>query len=76
MYPFRGRIDHVICTDLNIQIRRRVVLAGVTDVEIEKTVRDIADELGAYYNQDTPQCFDPTNKGFPDRQYLEKYVWR
>ena len=45
-----------ICQDLNIQIRHELVLTE--DDEVEAMVRKIAKDLGAYYSQDRPRCFD------------------
>lgn len=53
----------------NIQIERILSLAGASDEEIENVVRDIARDIGAYYGQDRPRCFDHHTNEFPYRQY-------
>lgn len=65
----RARMQE-ICQHPNIQIERRLILADVSDDEIEATVRGIAGELGAYYGQDRPRCFDRQTNEFPYRQFM------
>jgi hypothetical protein len=61
-----------ICYDLNIQIERRLPLADASDDEIEATIREIARDLGAYYGQDRPRCFDYHTDEFPYREYIQR----
>jgi hypothetical protein len=37
----------------------------------EETVRDIAKEIGSYYEQDRPRCFEVTTGDFPLEKYAE-----
>ena len=60
--------------DSNIQIKRSLSLAMATDNEIETMIRGIARELGEYYGQDRPRCFDCNTNEFPVRDYLEHHV--
>jgi hypothetical protein len=61
---------HDVCQDLNIQIKRTLQLAESSNDEIEAIVRDIAKDVGAYYGQDRPRCFDYCTNEFPVRQYI------
>jgi len=61
-----------VCQDLNIQIKRTIQLAESSDTEIESEVRDIAEDLGAYYGQDPPRCFDYRTREFPAQQYMAR----
>ena len=68
--PERGvHSEQEICPYLNIQIKREITLAGASDSDIETEVRKIAQELGAYYGQDRPRCFDYSTGEFPVRDY-------
>lgn len=56
----------------NIQIEQSFTLADVSDEEIEAKVRKVAKNLGAYYGQDHPQCFDYHTGDFPYTDYLRQ----
>lgn len=57
------------CDDLNIQAKRVLALAVAEDEESEEAVRGIASDIGSYYHQDRPQCFDYRTHEFPWQQY-------
>jgi len=63
---------HDVCQDLNIQIKRTLQLVESSNDEIEAIVRDIAEDVGAYYGQDRPRCFDYCTNEFPVRQYTTR----
>jgi len=54
---------------MNIQIERRLPLARASDDDIRDFVRDVAREIGNYYGQDHPSCFDYPTEDFPHKQY-------
>lgn len=58
-----------ICQDLNIQIEQRLSLIESSDDELETMIRKIARDLGAYYGQDSPRCFDCLTNKFPCKDY-------
>jgi hypothetical protein len=64
--------EREICYYPNIQIERRLPLADASDKEIETKIREIARELGAYYGQDRPRCFDYHSDEFPYREYIQR----
>jgi len=64
--------DREICYDPNIQIERKLPLANASDDEIETMIREIARDLGAYYGQERPRCFDYHTNEFPYRDYLQR----
>lgn len=53
----------------NIRIRQRLPLASASDDEIEIMIRKIARDLGVYYGQDHPRCFDCRTSEFPHKDY-------
>lgn len=67
--PFSPLYTAPICQDQNIQVQRAAVLADSSDDEIESVVREMARDLGTYYQQDQPRCFDIHTDEFPYRQY-------
>ena len=70
MYPHS---EQDVCQYLNIQIERRLLLTESSDDEIENIIREIAGELGAYYGQDRPRCFDYCTDEFPHKDYWRHY---
>ena len=73
--PFDGVYDLTaqdVCQDPSIQIARALQLGKSTDEEIERVVRSIAADIGAYYGQDRPRCFDYHTEEFPVRQYTSR----
>lgn len=64
--------EQEICHDPNIQIERRLLLAAASDEEIEAMIREIARDIGAYYGQDRPRCFDCQTDEFPHRDYTQR----
>jgi len=64
--------EREICYYPNIQIERRLPLADASDDEIETTIREIARDIGAYYGQERPRCFDYHTNEFPYRDYLQR----
>jgi hypothetical protein len=61
-----------VCQDPNVQIPRRLALADSPEDEVEDIVRQISRDLGAYYRQDPPRCFDCHTGEFPARQYISE----
>lgn len=59
-----------VCPDPNIQIEQRFMLVDASDDETEAIIREIARELGTYYGQDRPRCFDYHTESFPCRHYM------
>jgi hypothetical protein len=53
----------------NIQTLQRLLLAPASDGEIKAVVHKIAGDLGAYYGQDSPRCFDCRTGEFPHKDY-------
>lgn len=74
MYHLEAR-DREWSTDANIQIACDVTLPEASDGTMEEAVRAIAQDLGAYYGQDRPRCFDYKTGTFPWRQYVEAHCW-
>jgi hypothetical protein len=60
------------CYYPNIQVERRLLLTDASDGEIETMIREIARDLGAYYGQDRPRCFDYHTDEFPWRDYTQR----
>ena len=73
--PMSFGLDNEHCRDRNIQIKRNISLEQATDDEIESFVRNIAQELAAYYAQDQARCFDFHTQEFPVRDYMERNRW-
>ena len=71
-FSFEYRAPPPVCQDPNVQVERRLALADSPEDEIEAMVREIARDLGTYYRQDRPRCFDYHTDEFPDRQYTSK----
>ena len=70
--PFSSMYSHSeqdVCQYLNIQIERGLLLTESLDDEIENMIREIAGELGNYYGQDRPRCFDFCTNEFPHEDY-------
>lgn len=59
----------------NIQISKDIRLPDSSDEEIETLVRDFAGEIGLYFNQMKPQCFEPNTQEFPIQQYKQSNNW-
>lgn len=68
-YLTHNSLHRIICNEANIQIERRINLSDIQDDAIETAVRGLARDLGAYFGQDKPWCFDYDTDDFPDRQY-------
>jgi len=68
---YRGQ--STMCQYPNIQIEKKIALANSTDDDIETVIRQIAKDLGTYYNQDPPRCFDRLTEEFPHRQYMNNF---
>lgn len=73
--PMSSKLDHQQCQERNIQINKHINLYHTTDDEIEALIRAVAQELGAYYAQDQPRCFDYHTQEFPVRDYIERNRW-
>jgi hypothetical protein len=63
-------LEQVMCQDTNIQIWQNLSLTDASDEKIESKIREVAKNLGAYYGQDRPQCFDRHTDDFPYKEYL------
>ena len=73
--PTPSIFDHQQSQERNIQIHKHINLHQATDDEIENLVRVVAQELGAYYAQERPRCFDYHTQEFPVRDYLASNQW-
>jgi hypothetical protein len=60
------------CYYPNVQFERKLLLVYVSDDEIETMIREIASDIGAYYGQDSPRCFDYQTDEFPWREYTQR----
>lgn len=73
--PWYTLTEQDVCQDTNIQSKKTIWLAEAADAEVEDLVRDAARDIGAYYGQDRPRCFDYHTSEFPVRQYLAETRW-
>jgi len=59
----------------NIQVQREILLVEARDAQIEMLIREIAKEIGQYYNHQQPKCFTPDTNEFPVKQYYRNNNW-
>lgn len=71
-FSFEYTAPPPVCQDPNVQVGRRLALADSPEDEVEVIVREIGRDLGAYYGQDRPRCFDYQTGEFPARQYVNE----
>lgn len=64
-----------ISQENNIQISRELSLPDTSEDQIEILIRDIAKEIGNYYNQTTPRCFTLDTNEFPVQQFVQSNNW-
>lgn len=64
-----------VCQENNFQISRELSLPDIEDEQVESLIRDIAKEIGQYYNQPTPRCFTPDTDEFPVQQFHQSNNW-
>lgn len=75
-HPFRSPFEELVpATDPNIQVSRTVSLVDASPERIEQLVREVATDIGQYYGQDTPRCFERQTGAFPVQQYLRACGW-
>ncbi len=68
------KLKQEICSDPNIQIKQELPLADASDDEVEAMIREIARDIGAYYGQEPPRCFDCRTGAFPSTKYMSHWV--
>jgi hypothetical protein len=66
-----SNISNQMCSDPNLQLKYNLVMGNLNEEQSQKTIKDIARQLGLAYNhQSSPRCFNCNTDIFPWRQYF------